>query len=123
MWCCQEHWNHAFYLFIAVYDPFLFSNIERGLGDVELGTKMGTSASPDFISKLKEVFEKEGIECNIEHIGFTGGDIIEYHSNPPFVEAVQIEISRTLREYYREKIVDILSRFIKRIIMEDRDGR
>ena len=96
---------------------------ERGLGDVELGTKMGTSASPDFISKLKEAFEKEGIECNIEHIGFTGGDIIEYHSNPPFVEAVQIEISRTLREYYREKIVDILSRFIKRIIMEDRDGR
>jgi len=94
---------------------------ERNLGDVELGTKMGTSASEEFISKLKETFEKEGIECTIERIGFTGGDIIEYHSDPPFVEAVQIEISRTLREHQRKKIVEILSRFIKRIVMEESD--
>ena len=96
---------------------------DRGLGDVELGTKMGTSASPDFISKLKEAFEKEGIKCNIESIGFTGGDIIEYHSNPPFVEAVQIEISRTLREYHREKIVDVLSKFIGDVVMEDKNEK
>ncbi|OQX56631.1 MAG: hypothetical protein B5M53_00385 [Candidatus Cloacimonas sp. 4484_209] len=96
---------------------------ERNLGDVELGTKMGTSASEEFISKLKETFEKEGIECTIERIGFTGGDIIEYHSDPPFVEAVQIEISRTLREHQRKKIVEILSRFIKRIVMEESDEK
>lgn len=63
---------------------------------VDVGTWFGFSATKNYIQQLLNIFEQFNISYNIS-TKFYGGDIIFYHANKPWVNAIQLEISSDVR--------------------------
>ncbi|MCR8471616.1 MAG: hypothetical protein QW819_00840 [Candidatus Korarchaeota archaeon] len=80
---------------------------------VEIGTWYGFSILRKHLNMLLDTLEENNITYTINS-RFTGGDITFYHSNIPFVSAIQLEISGGQDRKSLLKIAHSLVEFIRR---------
>jgi len=80
--------------------------------DIEIGYASGISAKRRTIDLLCRILGEHGLTYISEDSRFTGGDIIRYHSILGRNEAIQLEISKLVREERVELIADALAKFI-----------
>jgi len=82
--------------------------------DVEIGIRAGLTSKMDIIRKMVTFFEKHGLSVKINSTKFYGGDIIAYHTFPPYVNGVQLEINQRARKEKVSKIIKSLTEFIEK---------
>ncbi|MGQ4891616.1 MAG: hypothetical protein ACP6IP_03905 [Candidatus Njordarchaeia archaeon] len=85
---------------------------QADLWDVRIGVRGGITAEKDVVTRLKMCFEENGLKTFLDTSKFYGGDIIDYHSYPPIVNGIQIELNSLTRKKDRKKIVKSLVEFI-----------
>lgn len=81
---------------------------------IEVGTWFGFSASKSYIQRLLDIFSQFNISYEIS-TKFYGGDIIFYHGSKPWVNAIQLEISNSIRGRSLRLIGNALVSFINQI--------
>ena len=64
------------------------------------------------VKKLLQSFEEQGLNTIVDTSRFQGGDIVFYHSMPPIVDAVQVEINVKTRKHKRNKVINALVDFM-----------
>jgi N-formylglutamate amidohydrolase len=78
--------------------------------DVILGDRFGTSADPDLVGTLENLFAKEGLRVR-RNRPYAGGFITETHGNPKLNRhAIQIELNRNL--YMNEQTLEKKQEFV-----------
>ena len=85
---------------------------QQDLWDVRIGVRGGITAEKDVVTKLRDIFEGNGLKTFLDTSKFYGGDIIDYHSYPPIINGLQIELNKIVRKKERRKIVRSLVEFI-----------
>lgn len=81
--------------------------------DVIIGVRGGISSDRKVVIKLKNILEKYDFRVKIDVSRFYGGDIIAYHSFPPVVNAIQLEINHKVRKRRKMVLVKALTEFIE----------
>ncbi len=80
--------------------------------DVRLGFGTIINKERKMVKKLLKSFEDEGLNTIVDTSRFHGGDIVFYHSIPPIIDAVQVEINIKTRKHKRNKVVNALVKFM-----------
>lgn len=94
----------------VVVDIHGMKNI-RKWPDICISTRGYTSASRDLVDIVAGYFRKQGLKVAIDY-PFIGGAFIAEFGRPPAVEAIAIEIKRSLR-FYGSKIPEIIRNAMK----------
>lgn len=85
---------------------------KRGTFDVEIGLRGGLTSNFKIVSKLRSFLEEEGLSVVLNSQKFFGGDVISYHSYPPHISCLQIEINSSVRRKDVLAIINGLTKFI-----------
>ena len=78
---------------------------------VDIGVWFGLSSTRTYVKKLTDVFSKYDIPYTIS-TRFIGGDIIFYHANKPYINAIQLEISNRIRKRALRVLSNAISEYI-----------
>jgi hypothetical protein len=81
--------------------------------DIILGVRGGISSDRRVVMRLKEILEKYDFKVKIDVTRFYGGDIITYHSFPPVINAIQLEINNGVRRKRKTVLIKALTEFIE----------
>lgn len=88
---------------------------------IEIGTWYGFSISRKHLNMLLDILEKNNITYALNS-RFVGGDITFYHSNVPFVSAIQLEISEDQNRESLLRVANSLTEFINRFVGARKNG-
>ncbi len=81
--------------------------------EAEIGFFSGRTASSEAAALLESCFRRAGLRVSVEGSGLVGGDIIWYHSRPPELQGIQVELSKPARREIVRKTVIALTEFIR----------
>ncbi len=80
--------------------------------DVRLGFGTIINKERKTVKRLLQSFEEQGLNTIVDTSRFHGGDIVFYHSIPPKINAVQVEINVKTRKHKRNKVINALVNFM-----------